>query len=65
VGAGRAATWWAHDPDEARWVVRVEGDAAGLRATVACAAEAELAEWPVGNGSTPTVTRSSPWADFG
>jgi hypothetical protein len=65
VGAGRAATWWAHDPDEARWVVRVEGDATGLRATVACAAEAALAEWPVGTGSTPTVTRSSPWADFG
>jgi hypothetical protein len=68
VAAGRAATWWAHDADEARWVVRAEGDGAGLRATVACAAEAELAGWcegmGEGMGEAPTVTRSSPWVDF-
>lgn len=65
VAAGRPATWWAHDPDEARWVVRVEGDGAGLRATVACATEAELAGWAAALGDGPTVTRSSPWLDFG
>ena len=65
VGAGRAATWWAHDADEARWVVRVEGDAAGLRATVACATEAALAEWATAAGDGPVVTRASPWVDFG
>jgi hypothetical protein len=64
VGAGRAATWWAHDADEARWVVRVEGDAAGLRATVACATEAALAEWSTAAGDGPVVTRASPWVDF-
>lgn len=65
TAAGRAATWWAHDADEARWVVRAEGDGAGLRVTVACATEAELGDWWAGMEDAPTVTRSSPWVDFG
>jgi hypothetical protein len=64
VAAGRAATWWAHDADEARWVARAESDEAGVRVTVACATEAELARWSAGMGAAPTVTRSSPWVDF-
>jgi hypothetical protein len=59
--ARRAATWWAHDADEARWVVRAEGDGAGLRVTVACATEAALGGW----GRGGAVRRSSPWVDFG
>jgi hypothetical protein len=62
--AGRAATWWAHDPDEARWVLRVEGDGARVRATVACAAEAELDGWSMGMAGARAVARSSPWVDF-
>ena len=61
--AGRAATWWAHDADEARWVVRAEGDGAGLRVTVACATEAALGEW--GMEAEGAARRSSPWVDFG
>ena len=62
AGAGRAATWWAHDADEARWVARAEGDGAGLRVTVACATKAALAEW--GMEAEGAVRRSSPWVDF-
>ncbi|MDB4930698.1 MAG: hypothetical protein JWM10_3182, partial [Myxococcaceae bacterium] len=65
VAAGRAATWWAHDADEARWVARAESDGAGVRVTVACATEAGLARWADATGSAPAVTRSSPWVDFG
>jgi hypothetical protein len=65
VAAGRAATWWAHDADEARWVARAESDGAATRVTVACATEAGLARWAQATGDGPTATRSSPWADFG
>ncbi len=63
--AGRAVTWWAHDNDEARWVVRAEGDAAGLRVTVAGATETELADWSSGMQHVTAVERSSPWVEFG
>lgn len=59
--AGRAVSWWAHDAQEARWVLRAEGDAAALRVTVARAA-GEGDEWAwLGDG--PWAERSSPWAE--
>ncbi len=60
--AGRSTAWWAHDDDEARWVLRAESRPDVLRVSVACVA-AEAEAWRELGGDAAWSSASSPWAE--